>query len=232
MLLQMIINIFQPQGYALRIMFLVFAVLYTALILIRKCFPGAGSFMYAFFSGAVYPVFVFLIGAVHPFSDHPEGALRLALFLEIILLVLAFLNSRISLPGAVPAILCTYMLSWFFFAKVPVSFTAMSDFLYLIVPNAFVLIMGGGAAEEAEERKKESPEMKALRLQGEFETRNRNRNKIEVGGVEIYSDPDGTVREARDQYGYYTVSGFGWKNQDGHRLSHRQMEEKGLDRFV
>ena len=148
MLLQLIINILQLHGTALRVLFIIPAVLSVAAALFLKCFPGSGSYRCALLSGAVYPVFVFLTGAVHPYSDYQEGSLRLALILEILLLVLAFWYSRTTLPKTILSLLCTYMLSWFFFTKIPVSFTAMSDFLYLIVPCAIFLIMGAGAAPD------------------------------------------------------------------------------------
>ncbi len=228
MLIQLLINALQPQGTALRILFLAAAVLYTVSFLFLKCFPGGASFTCAVFSGAAYPVFLFLAGAVRPFSDQPEGALRLALILEILLLALAFWNSRVSLPKTVLSVLCTYFLSWLFFSKIPVSFTALSDFLYLVVPCAAVLFLGMGASGEEEE---EDPDLKKLRLQAEFEIRNRYRNRTEVDGVEIYSDPDGTVREARDRYGMYTKAGDRWTDVYGKRLSRQEEERKGLDRF-
>ena len=228
MLLQLIINLLQPQGTALRILFLIPAVLFTVSFLFLKCFPGGPSFTCAVFSGAAYPVFLFLAGAVRPFSDQPEGALRLSLILEILLLALAFWNSRVSLPRTLLSVLCTYFLSWLFFSKVPVSFTALSDFLYLMVPCAAVLFLGMGASGEEEE---EDPDLKRLRLQAEFEIRNRYRNRTEVNGVEIYSDPDGTVREARDRYGMYTRTRNGWADADGKRLSRQDEEYKGLDRY-
>ena len=148
MLLQLIINILQLHGTALRVLFIVPAVLSVVAALFLKCFPGSGSYRCALLSGAVYPVFVFLTGAVHPYSDYQEGSLRLALILEILLLVLAFWYSRISLPQTILSLLCTYMLSWFFFSKIPVSFTAMSDFLYLVVPCVIFVVMGSGAAPD------------------------------------------------------------------------------------
>ena len=89
MLIQLLIDLFHPQGTALRILFLIPAVLFTVSVLFMKCFPGRASFACAVFSGAAYPVFLFLTDAVRPFSEQPEGALRLALVLEILLLALA-----------------------------------------------------------------------------------------------------------------------------------------------
>ena len=161
MLLQLIINIIQLHGTALRIFFIVPAVLFLVSILFLKGFPSSGSYTYTVLAGAVYPVFVFLIGGVHPFSDHPEGSLRLALFLEILFLVMAFWTSRVALPRTILSVLCVYMLSWLFFSKIPVSFSAMSDFLFLIVPCAFVIIMGDGAAPDTSggSAKHEGPEL-------------------------------------------------------------------------
>ena len=229
MLLQLIINALHLQGNALRFLFLVPAVLFVIVVLFLKCFPGAASFASALFAGAAYPAFLFLTAAVRPYSEQKEGALRLAMILEVLLLALAFWNSRVSLPRTVLAVTCVYMLSWLFFSKIPVSFTAMSDFLYLIVPCGAALFFGAGAAGGEEE---EDPEMRKIRLQAEFELRNRERNRTEVNGVEVFSDPDGTVREARDRDGCYTRSGSGWKEVGGSRLSRREMEEKGLDRFT
>lgn len=228
MLLQLIINVLQPQGNTLRFLFLIPTVLFTVSVLFLKCFPGHASFACAVFSGAAYPVFLFLSNAVHPFSDHQEGALRLAFILEILLLALSFWNTRVSLLSSLVSILCTYFLSWFFFSKIPVSFTAMSDFLYLIVPCAAVLFLGIGATDE---EKEEDPAIKELRLQAEFDLRNRGRNRTEVNGVEIFSDPDGTVREARDQYGMYIRNQNGWADVYGNILSHQDEERKGLDRY-
>ncbi len=228
MLLQLIINVLQPQGNTLRILFLIPTILFTVSVLYLKCFPGHASFACAVFSGAAYPVFLFFSNAVHPFSDHQEGTLRLAFILEILLLALSFWNTRAPFLKSIVSILCTYFLSWFFFSKIPVSFTAMSDFLYLIVPCAAVLFLGIGAADE---EKEEDPVLKELRLQAEFEIRNRGRNKTEVNGVEIYSDPDGTVREARDQYGMYIKGRDNWADIYGNRLSRQDEERKGLDRY-
>lgn len=148
MLLQFVINILQFHGTALRVLFIVPAVLFVAAVMLMKCYPGSGSYTCAVLAGAVYPVFVFLTGAVHPYSDNQEGSLRLVLILEILLLVLAFWYSRVSLPKTILALLCTYMLSWFFFSKIPVSFTAMSDFLFLIVPCVIFVVMGAGVAPD------------------------------------------------------------------------------------
>lgn len=150
MLLQFIINILHLSGNALRILYLVMTVLFLVTVIFPKAFPGKISFRWSVLSGAVYPVFLFLTNAVHPYLDQKEGALRLALLMEAVFLLLAFRYSRFILRRTfktLPAVMCVYVLSWFFFVKFPVSFTAMEDLLYLVVPIAAAMILAIASPE-------------------------------------------------------------------------------------
>lgn len=150
MLFQFIINILHLKGNVLRILYVIMTVIFLVTVMFPKAFPGKISFRWSVLSGAVYPVFLFLINSVHPYSDHKEGALRLALIMEIVFLVLAFRYSRFLLrrtAKTVPVVMCAYVLSWFFFIKLPVSFTAMEDLLYLVVPIVIAMILAVASPE-------------------------------------------------------------------------------------
>ena len=72
MLLQLIINLLHLQGNVLRILYIVMTVFFLVTVLFPKAFPGKVAFRWAVLSGAVYPVFLFLINSVPPYSNQKE----------------------------------------------------------------------------------------------------------------------------------------------------------------